>query len=246
MKLNRGYYPDQFDQFEQFSDFVAWANTAEAGFRAVNTQGLVTLQDAAGGVIQIAASNTTNASQTADNDECYLKGVCEAFKFAADKPLTFQARVKPISNSINTTNVIVGLKDAVAADSIQDNGAGPPSSYSGAVFFLADDATNKWKCETSVGTSQTTVTTTKTVTNSTWYELRIDVLPISSTQCEVHFFIDGEECGQDVTTSPGNKIAQKVTFASATEMEICLGTKAGAADKSAILQVDYVACRQQR
>ena len=239
--VGRDFFPPGRDYFEVFEDFTHFVT----GDTFTNTNadgGGVTVSDA--GLCGIAKINPHNAASFADNEECYLHGTTEMFKFALNKPLVFEARVRPLFNTSATIGAIVGFKDAVAADTLVDTGGGPPSSYSGAVFFLKDDAT--WWAESSISTSQTTVDTNITATNNTWTELRIEVHDLSSTQSEIHFFIDGVECGWDVTTSPGQKIAQTVTFASATEMEICLGVKAGTANDSQYMDVDYVGCRQSR
>jgi len=169
----------------------------------------------------------------------------ETFLFANGKPMVWEARVRPLFNTSTGINIFCGVMNAVAANAIQDSGAGPVADYHGCGFFLKDgDAT--WWAESSIATSQTTVDTGITATNNTWTELRIEVHDKSATQNEIHFFIDDIECGWDVTTSVGNKIAHAVTFATATEMEIVIGAKNGVADDSQWIDVDYVGCRQTR
>jgi len=238
--VGRDFFPPQRDYNEIFDDFDHYV-TADTWTTVATDSGSIAVSDGANGVVKINPSDAT----TEDNDETYLKGTTEMFKFASGKPFVFEARVRPLFNTSTGANFIVGLKDAVAANTLQDDGAGPPSSYSGAVFFVKDgDAT--WWAESSIATSQTTVDTNITATNNTWTELRIEGHDLSSTQTEIHFFIDGVECGWDVTTSVGNKIAQRVTFASATEMQVCLGCKAGTANDAQYLDVDYAGCRQTR
>jgi hypothetical protein len=194
--------------FGVFDDFNHYT-TAENFTSIVTDTGTIAGSDAAGGILVITPSDGT----AADNDEAYLKGTHEVFKFAADKPMVFEAKVKMTATAISTCNVIVGVKDAVAANSLLDDGGGPAASYSGAVFFDTDGGLY-WNCESSIAGSQTTVLT--------------DV------------FIDGVEVGLN------NGACHLVTFASATEMQVCIGCKAGAATNGEILYVDYVGCWQLR
>ncbi|MHC4868003.1 MAG: hypothetical protein ACYTEX_28360 [Planctomycetota bacterium] len=249
-KLLQHMGPNMRDVFGVSDDFLNFpTNTTLAAVNSTghwivvaSNSGSVADTDAAGGVIKINPSDATEA----DNDETYLHSVTECFKFADGKPLVFEARVRCVSNVPATgPNVIVGLKDAVAADSILDNGGGPAASYSGAVFFRKDGDTTWW-CESSIGSSQTTVDSNITATNNTWHTLRIEVRDKTSTVQEVHFFIDDVECGHDVTTSPGNKICQTINPTSATEMQICLGAKNGYASNTQYANVDYVECWQKR
>ncbi len=226
------------DDFDHYVTVDTWTTVA-------SNSGTITVSDGAGGIVKIDPSSDGGDSQ-ADNDESYITTTTEMFKFAAGKPLVFEARIRPVANTIASINVMVGLIDAVAADSIQDAGAGPDASYSGAVFFKEYGET-AWACESSIAGTQTTVRTNKTVANNTWTDLRIEFhQDIGTTSGTIHFFVDDEEVGEDVTTSPGNKIAQTVLLASATEMDICLGVKAGAANDSEYLDADYVSCFQQR
>ncbi len=240
--VGRDFFPAFRNNYDVWDDFDHYV-TADMFTTVATNSGTIVATDAAGGYIEIDPSSGENSE--ADNDETYLKGTTEMFKFANGKALVFEARVRPKFNTAGEYNTIIGLKDAVAADSILDDGAGPAASYSGAVFFLKD-GDQTWWAESSIGSSQQTFDTNVTATNNTWTTLRIETIDLSSTQNEVHFFIDDVEVGWDVTTSAGNKIAQRVTFASATEMQLCLGCKNGTDNDSQVLQVDYVAARQAR
>ena len=240
--VGRDFFPAKRDYIEVWDDFDHYV-TADTWTTTATNSGTIAVSDAVGGVVKVYPSSAENSE--ADNDETYLHSTTEIFKFAANKPFVFEARVKPLFNTSTGINVFVGLMDAVAANCIVDNGAGPKTTSSHAGFILLDsDAT--WYAGTSITTTQKKVDTGITATNNTWTELRIEGHDLSSTQTELHFFIDGIECGWDVTTSPGNKIAQTVTFASATDMEVCLGCKNGTANDSQWLLVDYVGCRQTR
>jgi len=230
-----------FDDFDHYVTADTWTTTA-------TNSGTIAVSDGVAGVVKINPSDGTEV----DNDETYLKGTTEMFKFATDKPLLFAAKVRPVATTIASINLFVGLKDAVAADSILDDGAGPAASYSGACFAKLDAGT-KWVCESSLAGTQTTVTTDHTVGTGAWDILVIETKPVSSTITEVHFYsadmeTDGSFSLKEVgkTTSGDYLVAQTLTHTSATEMEICLGCKAGASSDGEYLDVDWVYCAQKR
>ncbi len=128
----------------------------------------------------------------------------------------------------------LGLMDAVAANALQNDGAGPKASYSGAVFYKVDGET-VWRCESSIGASQVTTQTSVTAGGSTAQRLTIEFQPITSSLGEVRFFIDDALVAKHA-----------ITFSSATEMQVVLGVKDGDASDEETLNVDYVACYQLR
>lgn len=229
----------QRNQFTIQDDFIRDVDSAD-WVTTLTDSGTASVGDAVGGVIALVPSDGT----VADNDEAYIESANEVFKFAADKPLLFEARVQFAEANVDDANVLVGVLDAVGANSLQDNGAGPPSSYSGAVFFKVDGGT-VWQTETSNSTTQTTNELLSTNTNnlakksvtaggSSYQVLRIEYMPYSSTNAYVSFFVDGVLCCQ-----------HDYIFTSATEMQIGIGVKNGGANNET-LNVDYVVCTQER
>ncbi len=238
---------DTFKIFDDFNHFV----TTDVWTSVLSDSGSVAVSDGAGGIAKINPSSDGGNSQ-ADDDQSYISTTTEVFKFATDKPLLFATRVRPYANTIGTIGLIIGLKDSVAADSLQDDSSGPAASYSGALFFKTDSDT-VWSCESSIAGTQTTVETEHTVGNNAWDILVIQVLPISSTQSEVHFFSadyqsDGSYSLNEVGLKTSGKqfVAHTITHSSATEMDICLGVKAGTVNNSQYLDVDWVYCAQKR
>lgn len=230
---------NQRNQFTIQDDFLRDVDAAD-WVTTLTDSGTASVGDAVGGVIALVPSDGT----VADNDEAYIESANEVFKFAADKPLLFEARVQYAEAATNAANVLVGLLDAVGANSLVDNGGGPPSSYSGAVFFKVDGGT-RWQVETSNGTTQTTddlsstnvnnlSKKTQTAGGASYQTLRIEFMPYSSTNAYVSFFIDGVQVAQ-----------HDYVFTSATEMQIGIGVKNGGANNET-LNVDYVVCTQER
>ena len=211
------------DHFVDFVDGGRWTDTSG------DTGAAVAKIDGAGGLVTL----TTGAT---DNNECYLHTTSELFKVAQDKPCEFEAWLSHTEANTDDANVACGFMDAVGANAILDNGGGPKSSYSGAVFFKVDGGTN-WNIEVSNGGTQTTVELTAansldgvahTAGGGSQQKFRIEIVPYNSTKAEVRFFIDGV-------------LVYKVTewtYTSVTEMDAFIGVKAGDTN-SEVVTVDF-------
>mgnify|MGYP001613328355 FL=1 len=194
--------------------------------KIVTDGGTVAVADGAGGLLALSTVDSM------DNDEVYVKSSDEAFLFAAGKPLHFKCRAKIVEANTDDINAMIGIANAVAADHLQDNGAGPLASYSGACFFKVDGGT-VWQAESSVGGTQ--VTDTDVGTRDTSYHVfEILFAPTSTTAATVYFILDGALVASNA-----------MTFTGATEMQICLGVKNGGANPE-VMTVDYVYCEQAR
>lgn len=214
--------------------------TTGGKFSSVLTDsGTIAVSDAAGGV----ATLTPSDGSVADNDEAYLKSSNETFLIAANKPIVAEARIKFTELNTNTSNVMFGFKDAVAANTILDDGGGPPASYSGAVFFKVDGDTT-WNAESSNSTTQKTQTltsdvsldkATKTSGGGVWQILRISAIPTGDGLIDFQFEIDGVLVA----------VHKNRSYANATEMQVFVGVKNGSAHNQTVL-VDYIRCHQSR
>lgn len=222
-----------FDDFTNDIDAAEWVTT-------LTDSGTGSVGDAAGGILALVASDGT----VADNDEAYVESPNETFLFANNKPLVFEARVQYAEANTDDANIIVGVKDAVAANTLLDDGGGPAASYSGAVFFKVDGGTT-WQCETSIAGTQTTTDLTaanannlskvvQTAGGTAYQVLRIEFKPYSSTNAKVDFFIDGVHVA-----------SHDFIYTSATEMQICAGVKNGSANNET-LNIDYIGAWQLR
>lgn len=222
-------------------DFHGFLTASSAPEYTVVTavDGTALLSDAAGGKVAIKS-----AVATAGNEDCYLVREPEAFLFAANKPLTFEASVQSTEDDTNQNNLFVGLTDAAAANLLVDNGAGPKTSGTSVGFFKIDGGTNWW-VHCSLSTTQTSVQLTalnsldKTAHapgGSAYQKLRIEFIPFNSTQADISFYID------DVHVY---KISGYV-FTSATEMQAVCGTKDGDSADEVTINLDYWFCYQTR
>lgn len=227
-RLNAGF----FDDFEEFVSGDRWTVVA-------TDAGGATMQDGHGGVLLLDCSDGT----VADNDEVYLKSTNEILKFQAGQPIVVEAKIKFAEANTDDANVIFGVANAVAANHLQDNGAGPPASYSGAVFYKVDGGTT-WNVEVSDSTTQTTVAldgTQRAVQGSpmagasqaagggVWERLRIEFMPTTGTKADVTFFKDGV----------GVAKVKDYDYSNATEMNIFVGAKNGDTNEETV-SIDYI------
>lgn len=200
--------------------------------------GTATVGDIAGGVAVLSPSDGT----VADNDEAYIS-TKEVYKIAAGKPIEFAGLLNFTQAATNAANVYAGLMDAVAANAIQDNGAGPKASFSGAGFFAKDGST-LWNVIYSDGSTQTIAELSATnslnkqanvAASAANQLLEIDIVPKTSALVDVIFKING---------STVYKMLDR-TYANATETSVVFGVKNGTAAQQA-LNVDGVSCLQNR
>lgn len=197
------------------------------GYDASNDYTLVADTDGSAALIDIAGGAVEIISDGDDNDEAYLSSKAESFKFAASKPLWFEARVIGSAD-----NLIVGLSDTVGANTLQDTEVGPAASFDGAVFFV--DAGAVWKFETSNAGTQTTNANVGAYAADTAYRVGFHFDPADGTTGKVTPYLNGVA-----------GTAQNITLAGLEEMHILFGVKsAGTAEGSLI--VDYVQVLQAR
>lgn len=212
-------------------DTTQWTTTA-------TDSGTSTAGDAVGGVVVLAPSDGT----VADNDEVYFFAAKETFKIASGKPLFFEAKVQYAEANTDDANVLIGVLDGWAADTLVDNGAGPKASYSGAVFYKVDGGT-RWNVEYSDGATQTTAELTavnsydkvaKTAGGASYQVFAIEITPNANSTVDVAFFIDGALVYK----------MKDQTFANATEIAPGVGAKNGSANNESI-SVDYIQAYQK-
>lgn len=203
-----------------------WVITADAG----ETQAIVAA-GTDGTIFSLACDGD-------DNDEAYLATNVELFKFAAEKPTTFETRVKYTEASTDDANIFAGLMDAVGADSLVDNGGGPKATSSHMLFFKVDGDT-VWSVENSIGsTAKTTkldadgsLTGEAITAGGSFQKLSIVHRPTGGTggtTADIMFYVD------DVLVAKH----KDQTVASATPMSIGYGVKAGGANTETLL-IDY-------
>lgn len=215
------------DDFLSFNTGDLWTDTSG------DTGASVAGSDAVGGIATI----TTGAT---DNNEAYLLSTKEVFLIAASKPLYVETSLQFTEANTDDANVAFGLCNAVGANTIVDDGAGLVASFSGACLYKVDGGTT-WNFITSIATTRTVTATTITAGGASYQRLAIKIVPNSSTTALAYPFIDGQQC----VDPTGALIVHSIAFASATEMNLFVGAKAGGANSEVVL-VDWLQGVQKR
>lgn len=224
-------FANAFRLFDDFFAFIAASANEDLWTNTLTDSGTVTISDAIGGMLVIAASDGT----IADNDEAYVGTTNELFIVTNGKPIFFETKVKLAAADTDGANVIAGLINTKAANTLLDNGGGPPASYDGIVFYKVDGG-SAWAAEISVAGTQTAVTLTSPGAPGTSYQkLAFEVTPTSSTSATVKFYVDGVLVG-----------TQAFTYTGMTEMSAVVGVKNGGGTVNTTLHVDYIHAAQVR
>jgi len=202
-------------------EITHWAITRGGG----TASAAVTSADGLGGWLSITSDGD-------NNDDCYVTSRSEAFLFDTDKKVAFKARIQLTEAATDDSNWCVGFSDTVAADFLQDDGAGPAATYDGAVFFKVD-GTMEIQFETSNAGTQVTQSLCTFVTATTY---------------NLAFIFDYNDGVTGYITPIVNGVAYSrhaITIAGLQEMHIIMGVKSGG-DAEETLLVDYVAVAHER
>lgn len=211
------------DDFDYFAAGERW-NSAETG------SGSAAVGTSIGGVLALTPSTGSPAA----NDAIYLAATGFVFQFLPNQPIVFEAAVQYLEANVNDANIVVGLSDASDPTAcLQNSNAGPAASYTGMMFFKRG-GTNVWGCQTSVGSSQLTTITSTPAGGTTPQTLTGQFEPISATQAEARFFIDGLLVAK-----------QLFTFTTSQMIRPVLGVQNGSAHAE-LLNIDYAAAYQLR
>jgi hypothetical protein len=210
-----------FDDFASYTDTELWTKlAADAGSSVAITA------STANGVLALTTGGT-------DNNEAAVYTTNKVFKFLANKPLVGVGRIQYAEANADDANVAFGFSSAFGANLLVDDGAGPASSFSGALIYKVDGGT-AWKCISSVGSGQNISTSTLTPGGSSYQTFFIECRPISSTICEVTFLCYDEVGGtfqplfDSSLASLGNRaIKHQLTYTSAAAMNFGAYVKAG-------------------
>lgn len=220
----------QFTVADDFDHYV----TADTWTTVVSDTGTVAASDAVGGILVLSPSDGT----VADNDEAYLATTQEIFKVGTDCNIYAESRLK-VDQTTDDANIFFGFANAIAANTIVDDGAGLRTT--GDIFAIYKvDGGSVWKCVSSVNSTQTIGTSTTSITDNTYYSLRIEVRDVDGTNVEATYFVDD----QPLRDSNNKAIKHTVAMASATEMDLGCGIKLGADTNHDKLYVDYIFAAQ--
>lgn len=213
-------------EFGFFDDFLTPAlgpNWTAANDGATGTN---TFNAASGGTMSIVTA-------AADNDYHWIITPTQ-YRFLAGKPLVAVARLQLTEAATNAANIVFGVSSVTGATATRDNGAGPPTSYSGALFTKVDGGT-VWQFGVSVGSAQQNQTNVGAFTSGAWTELALSYEMLNATLGRVTPFLNGVPVGSPVTFA----------ISGAALMSAIVGVKAGSTSAETLI-VDYVGVRQTR
>lgn len=218
-------------QFEIFDDFfflntALWTSVDDGG-TGTNTANAVR-----GGEASLVTAG-------ADNDYHYYKGAAANCGTANQKPLWFEARFSLTEANTDDANFAFGLSSVVDATVVGNDGAGPPSSYSGILFFKVDGGT-VFQFETSNGSTQNTNTSLCAFVSGKTYRVGFHLDTRDGTTAYAYPWVYNETDGTLLTTGTTSQaLALPLSLTSIAAMSPIFGVKAGGANVET-LKVDYV------
>ena len=166
---------------------------------ATSSRGVLTAAGTAA-VLNVSGGGVALPTSTTDNSKSGFKPVGNIVLLAAGKTAWMGAKLQYSEANTNSANLLVGFISTVIASAMQNDGAGPPSSYSGAVFFKTDGGSANWSVEVSNGGTQSTTELSasntldklaKPAAGSAYQYLEVLIYPKSNTYADVIFKIDG-------------------------------------------------------
>lgn len=238
-----------FGTFEFVDDFMGldtthWiTTTTDSGTVAEDQDGL-------NGVVTLTPSDGT----VADNDEAYMY-TNEVSKYLNGKPISIIARIQYAEAATNVANILFGIGEGFGpANTLVDNGAGPPSDYDGVCLWKGDGQT-RWNFETSLGTTQETIVVDQTAGGSTYLCVAVDINPVNSAEIVATLWLDplggiglrqaleyNANYGKAARMAPINS---RFSYSSPGEMACCFGIKNGSTTLET-LNVDLFGITQKR
>lgn len=179
--------------------------------------------------------------KTTDNDEAAIVTTNELFKFITLVPIHVTARIQYTEVNTDDANVAFGLADAIGANFITDDGAALAIANEGAVIYKLDGDTT-WRFATEMDTVQTTSQSTTTAGGATPQVLEIDIIPTTATTFQARPFVNGVQL---LDSTSGDPIMHTITLGTATDMDLGVYGKTGAAQEENI-RIDYIIGQQGR
>lgn len=229
-----------WDTFVIDDDFAWYVTAHNWTSLAADTNSSVAATAAAGGVLAI------NTGDATDNNEAGVFTTNEVFKMAAGKPLYAKCRLQYSEINTNAANVFFGFADAPGANLIADNGGTnnlPAISNSGVCFFKYDGGST-WRVYSKNGADTDSTDTGVTAGGSSYVTLEIigNVVDGSLDEYEFVFKVDGNY----VRDTTYNRIVKhKITYTSATEMDLGVYCKAGGGSTLTV-NVDRIFAKAKR
>lgn len=214
-------------EFGFFDDFASPSLNATIWTAANDgTTGTNLFNSASGGTMSIVTAG-------ADNDYHWLH-TNAIFRFLSGKPFYVGTRLSLTEAATNAANIVFGVTSVVDATATRDNGAGPPTSGSFALFTKVDGG-SAWNFAVSVGSAQQSQAAVASFTSGSFVELGLSYQSLNSTLGIVTPYVNNVPVGAPVTFA----------IASAALMRGIVGVKAGSTSAESLV-VDWFGIRQAR
>lgn len=240
---NIGSFPDDILQarrvhhiFDDFAETIDTTNKYEQ--TDTDTAATKAVADGANGIFTV--TNNTN-----DNDEYYLASRYETFLVGASRSIHAKFRIQYSEANTDDANIMVGLANAVAANLIVDNGAGPRTSGN-IICVEKRDGETKWRLSVYDNDGAQSTLSSITAGGSSYVDIEIMVEERGSSNGTqvVTAKINGDQMRPNATPQSGG-IALTFSTTSATEMQLFFGVKNGGTNAET-LNVDYWYAAQDR
>jgi hypothetical protein len=218
-----------YEPFIHYTDGDIWTKLAS------DTGSTVAVGDYPGGKAYLATGATSH-NQAA----LYTTNKC----FNLNKPIFGEWLIDYTEANTNTAQVAVGFSSSPGSGLLQNAAAGPAASFSGALIYKVSGET-VWRCVSSLSTTQTITKSTTTAGGSTPQDLKIEVIPVTSTIAEVSFWCNGQQLIDASQTSRNVPIKHYVTYTGYAQMAATNYIKSESAN-SEVLHVDSVMLAQGR
>jgi hypothetical protein len=235
--MNLARYPAFLEGVDtvQISDDFFWYVTAHQWTSlAADVTPTLTVGDAVNGVLALFTDTT-------DNNEVAVRSTAELFKFGTGRSIYGRCKLQYSENDTNKANVMFGFQNAIAANSMVDNGAGVRTTGSNAVIYKVDGGT-VWRCQTMCNNASTDTVSTTTAGGTDAQVLEIFGNDWDGVSMQFTFKVDGNY----LKDSNGNVIRHTVAIASATEMHLGVYVKTGGGAGGETVNVDHICATQTR
>ena len=235
---------DKNSYHELYDDFQKLDTVASTGlWQSVN--------DGATGTLALVAATVDGRinipTAAAANDYQLLATQQKIFKFAANKPLWFEATVQCTEANTNNANWAVGLSSITTTGFMTDTNGGLPATWDGAVWYKTGGALALGFASSAASSAVTKVTPnvtpndTATYASATDYTLGFHFDPNDGTTGYITPYYNGKPC----LTTGGVIYRQPIALSGLGTMYPILTMKAGSTSAET-LQVDRVWVLQKR
>ncbi len=214
-------------------DTVKWASVDDSG------TGTNTANDVNGGQVSIVTA-------AAANDYHLMSSTKKNFQFLAGKPVLFEAEFSCTEAATNQANLCMGLTSVTTTGFMATANGGPPSSFSGAMFYKTGGGMSLGFI-TSNGSAQKNNTSLFTLVSGNTYRVGFRFQPLDTTQALITPYVydvtNGVYVNTDGKSSTG--LSHKILLSGLAAMNVAYGVVAGssAAETLKMNRIDAVAAR---